>query len=195
MSDIITLPGIGGSGETHWQTRWEHANPCMRRFQPSDWNRPQLADWVQALDGAIASADEPPLLVAHSLACLLVAHWHAVSTRPIAGAFLVAVPDPASTAFPGEALGFARVPTERFRFPSLVVASSNDPFSTIGYAQVRAAQWGSNLVEAGALGHINGKSGLDDWPQGQALFRSFAKAASRTTADDVARAPDRQTAR
>ncbi|ANK73025.1 MULTISPECIES: alpha/beta hydrolase [Ensifer] len=175
MNDIIILPGIGGSGEAHWQTRWENADPHLRRFQPGDWDRPQLADWIQALDSAIASASEPPLLAAHSLACLLVAHWHAVRTRPVAGAFLVAVPDPTSAAFPAEAASFAKVPTERFRFPSLIVASSNDPFGTIGYAQMRAAQWGSRFAEAGAVAHINGKSGLSDWPEGRALFRSFAQ--------------------
>ena len=42
MTDIVILPGIGGSGELHWQTRWEKTNPRYRRFQPTDWNRPDL---------------------------------------------------------------------------------------------------------------------------------------------------------
>ncbi|MGE6785464.1 RBBP9/YdeN family alpha/beta hydrolase [Ensifer adhaerens] len=182
MRDIIILPGIGNSGETHWQSHWERANPGLRRFQPSDWDRPNLADWIAALDSAVASADEPPLLVAHSLACLLVAHWQKASVLPVAGAFLVAVPDPASPAFPAEAAGFAAVPAEPFHFPSLVVASSNDPFGSVGYAQMRAAQWGSGLVEVGALGHINGRSGLGDWSEGRTLFRSFVAGAAHESA-------------
>jgi len=32
MTDIIILPGIGGSGESHWQTLWETADARMRPF-------------------------------------------------------------------------------------------------------------------------------------------------------------------
>src|SRR5262245_64114199 len=75
MTDIIVLPGIGGSGESHWQTRWEQADPRMRRFAPASWEHPVLADWIAALDTAIDAGQPRPLLLAHSLACLLVAHW------------------------------------------------------------------------------------------------------------------------
>jgi predicted alpha/beta hydrolase family esterase len=100
MTDIVILPGIGGSGELHWQTRWQKNDPTHRRFLPTDWNRPELEDWISALDRAVGAAPNPPLLVAHSLACLLVAHWQQISTAPVAGAFLVAVPNPQSQAFP-----------------------------------------------------------------------------------------------
>ncbi|MEI2296503.1 RBBP9/YdeN family alpha/beta hydrolase [Ensifer sp. MJa1] len=174
MSEIIILPGIGGSGETHWQTHWERHYPHARRFQPENWDRPDRADWIAALDRAVAETEAPPLLVAHSLACLLVAHWQRVSARLVAGAFMVAVPDPGSHAFPLEAASFAGVPEEAFRFPSLMIASSDDPYGSLAYGRLRAAQWGSRIIEVGALGHINGKSGLGDWPAGRALFQSFA---------------------
>lgn len=170
---IVILPGIGGSGETHWQTRWEQSDPSMHRFQPGDWDHPALGDWLGALERAVKAAPSPPLLVAHSLSCLLIAHWQSGSALPIAGAFLVAVPDPASAVFPAEATSFTRVPIARFRFPSLIVASSNDPYATPEHARARANQWGSGLVEAGALGHINGASGLGDWPQGRGLLEAF----------------------
>lgn len=179
MTDIIILPGIGGSGEEHWQTHWERSNPRARRFQPTNWNQPDLSDWIAALDRAVAATEEAPLLVAHSLACLLIAHWQRASPLPVAGAFLVAVPDPKSEVFPAEAAGFADVPQDRFRFPSLIVASSDDPYGTIGYARAQAARWGSGIVEAGALGHINGRSGLGDWPIGSVLFDAFAAGTKR----------------
>lgn len=179
MADIIILPGIGGSGETHWQTHWERADPGATRFRPGDWNEPDLQDWIAALDRAVAATASPPVLVAHSLACLLVAHWQRVSNLPAAGAFLVAVPDPWSTAFPAKAAAFAHVPQGAFRFPSMIVASSDDPYGSIEYARSRAAQWGSRLIEAGALGHINGRSGLGDWAFGMALLSAFAAGARR----------------
>ena len=174
MTDIVILPGIGGSGELHWQTRWEKTNPRCRRFQPTDWNQPDLEYWISALDRAVVAASKPPLLVAHSLACLLVAHWQQLSTAPVAGAFLVAVPNPQSEAFPAEATSFANPPPSKFRFPSLIIASANDPDGTIEYARGKANQWGSGIVEVGELGHINEASGLEDWPQGKALLTAFA---------------------
>jgi uncharacterized protein len=174
MTDIIILPGIGGSGEKHWQTRWEKADPRYQRFAPADWDRPDLKDWIEALDRAVGGASKPPLLVAHSLACLLVAHWQQASIAPVAGAFLVAVPNPQAPAFPTEAASFANPPSRKFRFPSLVIASANDPYGMVEYARGRATQWGSGIVEVGELGHINETSGLEDWPQGKALLTAFA---------------------
>jgi predicted alpha/beta hydrolase family esterase len=174
MTEIIILPGIGGSGELHWQTWWEKTNPRCRRFQPADRNRPELKDWISALDRAVGATATPPLLVAHSLACLLVAHWQHLSTAPVAGAFLVAVPDPDAQAFLVEAASFANPPLGKFRFPSLILASANDPYGAIEYTRGRASQWGSGIVEVGELGHVNEASGLEDWPQGKALLTAFA---------------------
>jgi uncharacterized protein len=181
MIDIVILPGIGGSGELHWQTRWEKSDPRYRRFQPADWNRPELKDWISALDRAVGAASKPPLLVAHSLACLLVAHWQYLSTASVAGAFHVAVPNPEAQTFPVEAANFADPPLSELRFPSLIIASTNDPYGTIEYARGRASQWGSDIVEVGRLGHINEASRLEDWRQGKALLTAFAAGVANST--------------
>jgi uncharacterized protein len=172
--NTIILPGIGGSGESHWQTVWRRHDPCATVFQPSSWDQPELDDWIAALDRAVASAAQPPLLVAHSLACLLVAHWAARGAAHVAGAFLVAVPDPDGPVFPAEqAATFRAVPSQALPFPTLVVASSDDPYGSLGYVQRCAADWEAGLVVAGALGHINDASGLGEWPFGAALLTSF----------------------
>jgi predicted alpha/beta hydrolase family esterase len=173
MSEIIILPGIGDSGDAHWQTRWQQEHSNMRRFAPASWGQPDLLDWIASLDRAIDASSEAPLLVGHSLSCLLVAHWRRRSVRRVAGAFLVAVPDPSSPHFPDEAAAFAVVPEERLDFPSLIIASSDDPYASLHYARQRAAQWGSGLVELGALGHINGASGLGPWQEGLNLLAAF----------------------
>lgn len=176
MTEFISLPGIGGSGDSHWQTYWEQADPAMRRFEPSDWEAPDFRNWMAALELAVATARAPPLLIAHSLSCLLVAHWQKVSRLPVKGAFLAAVPDPSSPVFPANAGDFAAAPRERFRFPSLIVASSNDPYGSLDYAKARAVQWGCQLHVAGPLGHINGAANLGEWPDGKALLEAFATA-------------------
>nr|WP_298877914.1 alpha/beta fold hydrolase [uncultured Bradyrhizobium sp.] len=173
MTDFIHLPGIGNSGEAHWQSRWELSDPRIRRFDPASWDQPDLADWIAALDRAVGATTTPPVLVAHSLACLLVAHWQKQTAAPVKGALLVAVPDPRSPAFPAEAAAFASVPEERFRFPSLIVVSTNDPYASVPYVQARAGQWGSDLVNIGAKGHINSASNLGDWPEGSQILMEF----------------------
>jgi predicted alpha/beta hydrolase family esterase len=176
MPAIITLPGINGSGRGHWQTLWEKADPNFFRFQPPDWDRPALGPWITALDRAIAAADTPPVLVAHSLACLLVPHWAAIhEPSRIRGAFLVSVPDPQSPVFPKvEAPSFfAPVPSARLPFATLVIASSDDPYGSVDYARGMADKWGAGVIIAGAHGHMNSKSGLAVWPQGRMLLDAF----------------------
>jgi predicted alpha/beta hydrolase family esterase len=173
MTTFITLPGIGGSGEDHWQTLWERSHPSMRRFTPPDWDRPQLSEWSDALQDAVDAAEHPIVLVAHSLSCLLVAHWAVKSTSALAGAFLVAVPDPNAPAFPSVANSFRAVPGCALPFPSLIVASTDDPYGSAEYVQSRAQQWKSRLINIGASGHINASSNLGEWPQGKSLLNSF----------------------
>lgn len=173
MAQLIILPGIGGSDPAHWQTRWEAVSPNARRFQPADWDRPDLQDWIGALDRAVAEAPEPPVLIAHSLACLLVAHWRDRTGLAVKGALLVAVPDPSRPAFPIGAADFQSVPSGPLGFPSLIVASTNDPYASVDYARSRAHQWGGDIVSVGACGHLNGQSGLGDWPEGRRLLAGF----------------------
>lgn len=175
MSDIIILPGIGGSADEHWQTIWEGKDPRMRRFRPRDWDQPDIGDWLAALEREVADSAAPPLVVAHSLACLLVPRWAVTTSFKLRGALLVAVPDPRSAAFPAEASDFSDPPRESLPFPSILVASSNDPFGSRDYAAGRAAQWGSRLVEIGAAGHINAGSGLGAWPEGRVLLETLER--------------------
>ncbi|MET3666302.1 putative alpha/beta hydrolase family esterase [Caulobacter sp. 1776] len=125
------------------------------------------------------------MLVAHSLGCLLVAHWWARGGQGARGAFLVATPDPDGPAFPAvEAASFRDPPRTAAPFPVRMIASADDPYGTLDHAAARAADWGASLVEAGALGHVNAGSGLGDWPRGRALLSDFL--ASLASEDRVA---------
>lgn len=173
MFRFVTLPGIGGSSDDHWQSHWERMDNRFGRFSPSDWEEPELDDWLASLEKAVRASPGPVVLVAHSLACLLVVHAAEKLKSRIAGAFLVAVPDPDSVAFPAEAASFRDVPALELPFPALIVASTDDPFGTTAHARRRAERWGASLVIAGQLGHINAASGLAQWPAGRALLDSF----------------------
>jgi predicted alpha/beta hydrolase family esterase len=171
---VLVLPGLGNSGPQHWQTLWELRHSDWQRVNLGNWDSPVCDDWVRALDEAVQACPSPPVLVAHSLACLLVAHWTHRSALVPKGAFLVAVPDPGSPGFPPNARGFAPVPMQPHRFPSTVVASANDPFGSSTFVRRCADAWGSRFIDIGEAGHINADSGLGDWAEGYALFQNLA---------------------
>jgi predicted alpha/beta hydrolase family esterase len=172
--DVLTLPGLWNSGPQHWQTQWEARHPGWRRLAHRDWNSPVCTEWVAELDGAIAAANGPPVLVAHSLSCALVGHWAASgSVLAVAGAFLVAPSDVEAPGYPADPVGFGPMPMARLPFPSIVVASSNDPYVSIERARRFADAWGSTLVDIGDAGHINGDAGFGPWPEGEAMLAAF----------------------
>lgn len=173
VTPVLVLPGHGNSGPQHWQSLWELRHPDWRRVDLGNWDSPACDEWVRVLDVAVAACSSPPLLVAHSLACLLVAHWAHRSTFTTSGVFLVAVPDPQSEYFPAAAQGFAPVPMVPFRFRSLVVASTNDPFGSLAHAERCAKVWGSRFVDIGQAGHINADSGHGAWNEGYSLLQRF----------------------
>ena len=173
--DVLTLAGLWNSGPEHWQTLWEKKYSAWQRAPHRDWNNPERDEWVAELDAAIAASDQgPPILVAHSLGCALVAHWAASGSKlKIAGAFLVAPSDVEAASYPKEASGFAPMPMRKLPFPSIVVASTNDEYVTIARARQFAAAWDSKFVEIGAAGHINGASGYGEWPEGEQMLMEF----------------------
>lgn len=169
----LIVPGIGNSDQIHWQTLWESANSEFVRVQQRDWENPVCHEWVNVLEQAVAKIGESPVLVAHSLGCLCVAHWAARTSLKIKGALLVAPPNPVDSGFPSEAIGFSPLPLGSFGFPSIVVASSNDPYGSLEFARACASRWGSRFVNIGPAGHINSESGLGDWPEGWALYQEL----------------------
>ncbi len=167
---ILLIPGIGNSGPEHWQSRWQAAHPDYRRVEQRDWDHPVCAEWAGALERAVEAAGAGSVLVAHSLGCLLAAHWLRATRRRVAGALLVAVPDPAGPQFPAEAIGFSPAAGGPLPCPSIVVASRDDPYASIEYARRRAEDWGSGFVDIGRAGHINAASGLGGWSAGHDLL-------------------------
>jgi serine hydrolase len=166
----LVLPGLGSSGPEHWQTLWEARSPGFRRVVQRDWDHPDRTEWVAALDAAVAGSSELPVLVCHSLGCLTAVHWAAAHARPIRAALLVAPADADRPDASMESRSFRPVPTQKLPFPSIVVASSDDPYVSPGRAQAFARAWGSRFVDIGPAGHINAASGFGPWSQGEKLL-------------------------
>lgn len=174
----LMLPGLGGSGPDHWQSRWEQRHGYSRLEQAS-WDAPRWTEWSAALESRVARASGRVVLVAHSLACALVARWAVETQRAPLAALLVAPADiDAHAASLPAVQSFAPMSLRPLPFATLVVASEDDPYVSSERAACFARAWESELVSIGAAGHINAASGLGDWSQGHALLEALIARAS-----------------
>jgi len=161
---VYTVPGLGGSGDAHWQTLWERAHPGWRRVTQKDWDTPDLEGWAQKVVQAVATAaPRRVVLVAHSFGCLAVARAAAALRNRVAGALLVAPADP-------RRFGAQSAVARKLGFPAVVAASRNDPWLDWARAAPLAGQWQAEFVDLGACGHVNAEAGFGPWPTGEALL-------------------------
>ncbi len=173
-ADILIIPGYTNSGPEHWQTRWEGKLSTARRVEQAEWSKPVLEDWVGELAKAVNEAEKPVVLVAHSLGVATAVQALPQFRNRVAGGFFVAPPDVANPAIrPKHLMTFGPYPREPLPFPSIVVASRNDPFSSFEAAEDIAGAWGSLFLDAGESGHINVESGHGPWPEGSMTFAQF----------------------
>lgn len=173
--DVLVLPGCQSSGPQHWQSRWE-AIYGDQRVEQHDWWHPLRGDWMARLEEVLLQCSRPAILVAHSLGCLLVAAWsaHTHNHQLVRGALLVAPGDAASQALRPVLGNWSSIALQELPFPSIMVASRNDPYCSFERASLFAKAWGSVLVDGGNRGHLNAESGLGAWPQGRQLVRQLA---------------------
>ena len=178
---VLTVPGLWNSGPQHWQTQWEARHASFRRVEQRDFDHPDRDEWVTVLDAAVRTSTEPPLVAAHSLGCSLVAQWAAdCGGGRVRGAFLVAPSDVEAPDYPIEGRSFSRMPLVALPFPSIVVASTNDPYVSMERVQLFANAWGSRLAIIGEAGHINGASGYGAWPEGETMLLEFCESVTTT---------------
>jgi uncharacterized protein len=186
---ILNVPGLNNSGPAHWQTRWERSHDAIRRADLGLWDQLRRNQWVTALDRAIRDAGRPVVLVAHSLGCLAVAWWAVLEGQskgwPVAGALLVAPPDLEVMADVRLAGDFNPRPRVLLPFPTILVASRDDPWATLNVQREMAHDWGAQFVDAGQQGHLNAESGLVDWSEGKALLTRLVEVARNEASADV----------
>lgn len=170
---FLLLPGWQDSDAAHWQSHWARQFG-VPRVQQDDWWWPRRGDWMMRLEETLLADERLAVLIAHSLGCQLVAAWatHSRHTARVLGALLVALPDIARADMPPQLQAWAPIPLQPLPFASTAVLSSDDPYCSAARGRQMASAWGSEIVDAGAAGHLNSASGLGDWPAGQALLRA-----------------------
>lgn len=175
-AEILFVPGYTNSGPDHWQSRWQSRMRTARRVEQAAWSKPVRDEWVDRVRSEIENASRPVVLVAHSLGVAASVHAVAGGAGKVAGGFFVAPPDVANEKVrPKHLMTFGPYPRDPLPFPSFVIASRNDPFSSFEKAEDIADAWGSFLVDAGEAGHINSDSGHGPWPEGLLVFAEFMK--------------------
>jgi len=175
--NFINVPGLGGSGDNHWQTFWEKAYPEIIRVEQKDWDNPVCDEWVEQLAKTVVrSADKPIVLIGHSLGCATIVHAvKANKLNGVVGAFLVAMPDVERADFPKECIGFSPMPRVEFGFPSLIIASENDPYISSTELKKWADILRSDFISVGEREHIGTAAKLEYWEEGHELFKEFLK--------------------
>jgi hypothetical protein len=120
---------------------------------------------------AIDGCREAPIVVAHGFGALGALRATFLFERRVAGMILVAPDDPDRHGV------LARLPAAALPYPTLVVASRDDPAIKVTKAGALATRWGSRLV---VVDQLEG----DRWPEGDRLLRAFAaELAPRAVAD------------
>ena len=168
---VLLLPGWQNSGAAHCQSRWELLYGDLP-VEQHEWMHTLRGDWIARLEEVLLEQTAPVILVAHSLGWMLTAAWarHSRNTHLVQGALLVAPGDPDGDELEGVLRSWIPIVTQKLPFASMLLGSHNDLYCTFARARSVADAWGSEFIDCGACGHINGDSGLGDWPEGRALL-------------------------
>ncbi|MER5458110.1 alpha/beta fold hydrolase [Micromonospora sp. NPDC002389] len=170
MTRHLLVPGRGTPRPEHWMN-WLAGRHPDYRWAPEPPGPPLvLRDRVAALHEAVHASTEPAVLVAHSAGCVSTVVWAAAHTGPVVGALLVTPPviDGYEPDEPGDLPWI--VPRTPLPFPTVLVASRTDPYTTFAQFTEYAEDWGAELVDAGEVGHLDSAAGFGPWPEGERLI-------------------------
>jgi predicted alpha/beta hydrolase family esterase len=180
MAPFLLLHGYQGSPAPHWQ-HWLAAELRATRETVAfpelpDPDAPDLPAWRDALTAELDALDAPPVVVCHSLGCLLWLHHAAAGGRPAERALLVAPPSEGGA--PDLLASFFPAPLPRLGDGRLVCAD-DDPYCPEGavalYGEPLALP--TDVISGG--GHLNPDAGLGPWPAVAAWCRTGAAPISR----------------
>lgn len=177
---VLLVPGLRDHVEAHWQTILQRKLPGARSVTPLTHDKLSRDARVEALEEALSEIDGPVILVAHSAGVMITVHWARKYSRPIHGALLATPADlesPMPEGYPAVDVlrdnGWLPIPRAPLPFPSIVVASTNDPLGSLEHVTQLAADWGSRLVNIGAVGHLNPAAGYGEWAQAEDFIREL----------------------
>ncbi len=174
---VLIVPGLRDEVPQHWQTLLAQELPRVHTVPPMGREDLDCDARVAAIEQVARCINGPIVIVAHSGGTIMVAHWAMRTLLRVQGALLVTPPDferPMPAGYPTLADlrvgGWLPVPREPLPFRSVVAASRDDPLATYERVAELAADWGSQLVDLGAVGHMNPASGFGHWNRAHELL-------------------------
>jgi predicted alpha/beta hydrolase family esterase len=179
---LVTVPGLRGSEDAHWQSWLERQFARSLRVEQKDWDEPCLERWARAVGELIARERGPFVLAAHSYGCLAAAHalLRYAPMVNVAGVLFVA---PAS---PEKFVSAGMFRARRLNVPTILVGSETDPWMPLAEARELARRLGSAFFNLGTAGHINTEAGFGPWPRAKYFVDTLIHcAASRVFSDSV----------
>jgi len=188
MGDVLILHGLEGSGLGHWQV-WLSRRLGGRVSFPElpDPFRPSRERWLEALEHELAALEEPVVLC-HSLACLLWLHHCAARDGeagvgggggPCAARVLLVAPPSEGAGLP-EIGPFFPVPLDPAAVSAAalgetrLVCADDDPYCPEGAATLYGEPLLLPADVIGGGGHLNADAGFGPWPAVEAWARGGA---------------------
>jgi predicted alpha/beta hydrolase family esterase len=172
MAPFLILHGYEDSGPGHWQ-RWlagQLADTGAHIVVPRlpDPSTPDLQACLYTLGAELALLPADPVVVCHSLGCLIWLHHRAAGGRPSARLLLVA--PPSRTGAPPALASFFPVPLSHLRRTRLV-CSDDDPYCPEGAVRLYGNPLGlpTDIIPGG--GHLDRDAGFGPWPAVEAWCR------------------------
>lgn len=177
---VLIIPGLRDHVADHWQTLLQAKLANVRSVPPLETDKLNCEKRAAAIQAQLEKIEGPVILVAHSAGVLMTLHWAAKHQHDIQGALLVTPPDleinwpenyPSADTLRQE--GWDPLPNQALPFPSIVVASTNDHLASFTAVEKMAKKWGSQLLNLGAVGHMNPAAGFGPWPQAEQLIQQL----------------------
>ncbi|MFC0399629.1 RBBP9/YdeN family alpha/beta hydrolase [Paraburkholderia rhizosphaerae] len=174
---LVTVPGLHGSEDAHWQTWLERQFARSLRVEQADWDAPNLDRWAHSVVESLAQLRGPFVLAAHSFGCLAAAHAlqqraRRANSADVVGVLFVAPASLRKFAFAGS------FDAMRVGVPSILVGSETDPWMPLAGARELARRFGSAFVNLGDAGHINTAAGFGPWPRAKYFVDTLAHCAA-----------------
>jgi predicted alpha/beta hydrolase family esterase len=174
VASFLILHGYQGSGPQHWQS-WlagrlrSAGEPVAYPDLPSP-DAPELAAWRTALERELRALPGEPVVVCHSLACVLWLHHCA---QPVLeggrAARVLLVAPPSAAGAPRAILPFFPVPLDAAAVAGAaaethLVCAPDDPYCPEDAAALYGAALGLPTHVLPDAAHVNPESGFGPWP-------------------------------
>ena len=175
---LLIVPGLHGSGPTHWQTWLQHRWRHSARVEQHDWATPNLDVWADRIADTLAGHRGVRwVAAAHSFGCLALARYLARQPRgegPVRAALFAAPAAP-------EKFGVSDLlPQRPLALPSYLIGSETDPWMSAAEARLWAHLWRSHFINLGDVGHLNVEAGFGPWPQAHTLVQLLVQQVQRS---------------